>query len=112
MNAEWYSKGRDACDMGLDITNVAGVGYEVATQKDRGYYYQTFVLGMLDSNVFVGWQWFKYMDNDPTDLSQDLSNIDANKGIYKRNYEPWNEFLSMIRDMNFNVYDLTEYMDK
>jgi len=62
--------------------------------------------------VFVGWQWFKYMDNDPTDLSQDLSNIDANKGIYKRNYEPWSEFLAMVKELNINVYDLTEYMDK
>jgi len=112
MNAEWYSKGRDACDMGLDIINVAGVGYEVPTQKDRGYYYQAFAIGMLDSNVFTGWQWFKYMDNDPTDLGQDLSNINANKGLIKRTYEYWDEFLSMIKEININAYNIANYLDK
>ncbi len=112
MNAEWYVKAHNACNEETDLTNMAGVGYEVPTQKDRGVYYQAFTLGMLESKVFVGWQWFKYLDNDPSDLTQDLSNIDANKGIYTRDYKTWDEFLAMVKELNINVYDLAEYMDK
>ncbi len=112
MNAEWYAKGHDAITEESDLTNIAGVGYEVSTQRDRGYYYQAFALSMLDSNVFIGWQWFKYLDNDPSDLTQDYSNLNANKGIFTRDYKTWDTILSMMKEFNINVYNIAEYLDK
>ena len=112
MNAEWYAKGYDACTEETGLTNDSGVGYEVLTQKDRGYYYQAFALGMLDSRVFVGWQWFKYYDNDPSDTTLEASNRDANKGIYTRDYKTWDDCLDLMKALNINAYALTEYFDK
>ena len=111
MNAEWYVKGLDACTTESELTNLSGVGYEVPTQRDRGYYYQAFVLGMLESRVFVGWQWFRYTDNDPS-VDADSSNIDANKGIFTRDYKVYDDIVSMMKDININAYELTKYMDK
>jgi hypothetical protein len=39
----------------------------------RAVFYQNFVLGMIESRLYVGWHWFKYRDNDPDDLTTDPS---------------------------------------
>jgi hypothetical protein len=111
MNQEWYAKGMDACTEESALTNQAGVGYTVQTQDERGYYYQSFVLSMLESKLFVGWQWFKYMDNDPSNPDQDVSNIDANKGIISREYVFYETLLGHMNDINKNSYNLTQYFD-
>ncbi len=111
MNQEWYAKGMDACTEESSLTNQAGVGYTVQTQDERGYYYQSFVLSMLESKIFVGWQWFKYMDNDPSNPGQDVSNIDANKGIISREYVFYETLLNHMNDINMNAYGLTQYFD-
>jgi len=112
VNAEWYVKGQDACNDITDLINEAGVGWEVMTQDERGHYYQGFVLNMIESKVFVGWQWFKYMDNDPAYPNNHFSNINANKGIITREYKTWDTFLSHMKEMNINTYSLVEYFDK
>ncbi len=112
MNQEWYAKGMDACTEESSLTNQAGVGYTVQTQDERGHYYQSFVLSMLESKIFVGWQWFKYMDNDPSNPNQDVSNIDANKGIISREYVFYETLLDHMNDINMNAYNLTQYFDK
>ena len=47
-----------------------------------------FTLALLESRNCIGWHWFKYLDNDPDDLTTDLSNRDSNKGIVNLRYEP------------------------
>jgi len=66
---EWYAKGADS-----GLPNLTGAGWTVPTQRDRGYFYQNFVLALIESGVCVGWHWFKYMDNDPEDTRADPSN--------------------------------------
>ena len=112
INAEWYVKGMDACTSESELTNQAGVGWTVETQKERGDYYQSFVLSMLESKVFVGWHWYRYMDNDPRYKNNHYSNIDSNKGIVDRNYEYQEEFLSYMKTMNDNVPAIIKYFDK
>ncbi len=112
VNAEWYVKGQDACNDITDLTNEAGVGWEVKTQDERGHYYQGFVLNMIESKIFVGWQWFKYMDNDPAYPDNHFSNVNANKGIITREYKTWDTFLSHMKEMNINTYSLIGYFDK
>jgi len=55
---------------------------------------------MLQSKLCVGWDWFKYMDNDPEDLSTDPSNRDSNKGIVTIRYQPYAGLVEGMREFN------------
>jgi hypothetical protein len=59
----------------------------------------------------VGFDWFKYWDNDPTDLDVDPSNRNANKGIYTNEYEEYTELTSMMERLNNQKYRLIEFFD-
>jgi hypothetical protein len=104
---EWYAKGADS-----GMANTTGAGWLVKTQRDRGWFYQNFVLGLLESRVCVGWHWFKYADNDPTDTKADPSNLDSNKGIVSADYAPWTELLAAMKALNDRTYNLVTYMDR
>jgi hypothetical protein len=106
MITEFYTKGADS-----GLPNTTGAGWVVPTQKERGYFYQNFILGLLESSGCVGWHWFKYMDNDPDNKRADPSNIDSNKGILKINFEPYPPLLKLMKEINHEVYPLTEYYD-
>jgi hypothetical protein len=104
---EWYAKGDDS-----GMANTTGAGWTVPTQKDRGYFYQNFALGLLESKACVGWHWFKYQDNDPADLRTDPSNRDSNKGIVTVAYEPYPPLLDAMRALNAEAYRLTSHFDR
>ena len=108
MVTEFYTKGDDV----PGLTNTSGAGWIVKTQTDRGYAYQNYTLALLESKYCVGWHWFKYMDNDPTIANAEPSNIDANKGIVNTAYEPFNDMLLKMRDVNLSVYNIIDYFDK
>ncbi len=107
MATEWYAKGADS-----GLANTTGAGWTVATQADRGRFYQAFVLGLLESRGCVGWHWFKYLDNDPLDLSTDPSNRDSNKGMLTAAYEPWPPLLEAMRELNRLAYPITAWFDR
>jgi hypothetical protein len=100
---EFYAKGADS-----GFANTTGAGWLVPTQRDRALFYQNFLLAMLESKLCVGWDWFKYMDNDPNDTTTDPSNRDSNKGIVKVDYEPYRELLEGMRELNGRVYQIAE----
>jgi len=104
---EWYAK---AVDSGLG--NTSGAGWLVKTQRDRGLFYENFTLGLLQSKECVGWHWFRYQDNDPTDTKSDPSNQDANKGIVNNRYEPYTPLLDSMKRINERAYGLAEHFDK
>ena len=106
MITEFYVKGEDS-----GLPNTTGAGWVVPTQADRGRFYQHYVLGLLESRNCVGWHWFKYLDNDPEQKNAELSNIDSNKGIVDIRYEPYVEFVDLMRQINREVYPLTDYFD-
>jgi len=103
---EWYAKGMDS-----GYSNLSGAGWTVKTQRDRGLFYQNFALGLLESGDCVGWHWFKYMDNDPSDLSTDPSNRNSNKGIVTIRFAPYAPLLEAMKELNSQVYSLAEYFD-
>jgi len=103
---EWYAKGDDS-----GMANLTGAGWTVPTQQDRGHFYQNFTLGLLQSRVCVGWHWFKYQDNDPTDPRTDPSNRNSNKGIVNVRYEPYRPLLEAMQQLNRQAYPLTAYFD-
>jgi hypothetical protein len=104
---EWYAKGMDS-----GLGNHGGAGWVVKTQRDRGLYYQNFTLGLLESKVCIGWDWFKYADNDPEDTGADPSNRDSNKGILNNRYEPYNPLLDAMKQINERTFSLVEYFDQ
>jgi len=106
MITEWYTKGADS-----GMKNSTGAGWIVPTQNDRGLFYENYTLALLESKTIVGWHWFKYMDNDPADLSTDPSNRDSNKGIVNIRFEPYAPLMQHMSRLNRNVYALADYFD-
>lgn len=104
--SEFYAKGMDS-----GLANTSGAGWVVPTQRDRGLFYQTFTLGLLEAKNVVGWHWFKFRDNDPEDRGADASNRDANKGIVTTNFVPYAPLLEQMRALNENVYAVTDLFD-
>ena len=103
---EWYAKGMDS-----GMANTSGAGWTVKTQADRGRFYENFTLGLLESRACVGWHWFKYADNDPTDTKADPSNTDSNKGIVNNRYAPFPPLLAAMKRINERVYGLADHFD-
>lgn len=101
MVTEFYTKGEDT-----GLPNATGGGWRVHTQDERGIFYENFVNELLKSGVCVGWHWFKYMDNDPTDLTTDPSNRNSNKGIVAWNFARYDPLLRRMQAMNGHVYGL------
>lgn len=103
---EWYAKGMDS-----GLSNMSGAGWVVKTQRDRGRFYENFALGLLESKVCIGWDWFKYMDNDPSDTGADFSNRDSNKGILSNRYDNYEPLLQAMKELNERTYTLVAYFD-
>ncbi|MCD7973269.1 MAG: DNRLRE domain-containing protein [Candidatus Azobacteroides sp.] len=111
---EFYAKGEDVFDTkGNKFPNTSGAGYVVKTQVERGYYYQTFCLGMLEAKNCVGWHHFKYMDNDPEDTGNtaDPSNIDSNKGLVDNEYNFYTDMMDQMKILNDRLYNIVDYFD-
>ncbi|QNA45974.1 agarase [Lacibacter sediminis] len=104
---EWYTKGEDS-----GMPNYSGAGWIVRTQKDRGLFYQNFTLALLESKNCVGFHWFKYQDNDPSNLKTDPSNRDANKGIVTLGYSLYSDLTEKMKELNTNVYQLIDFFDQ
>lgn len=104
---EWYAKAEDS-----GMANNSGAGWLVKTQRDRGLFYENFSLGLLASKDCVGWHWFKYIDNDPTDVRADPSNKDSNKGILNNRYEPYTPLLDSMKALNQRSYALIDHFAK
>ena len=103
---EFYAK---ADDSGLGNTD--GAGWLVRTQADRGAFYENFTLSLIQSRVVVGWQWFKYIDNDPA-FAKGKQASDSNKGILDRLYEPYAPLLTSMRRVNAARYAVADYFDR
>jgi len=104
---EWYTKGEDS-----GMPNYSGAGWIVRTQADRGKFYQNFALALLESKNCVGFHWFKYQDNDPSNRKADPSNTDANKGIVTLGYHVYDGLTKKMKELNRNVYSLIDFFDK
>jgi hypothetical protein len=104
---EFYVKGDDS-----GMPNMSGAGWRVKTQDERGVFYENFCMKLLQMKNCVGWHWFRYMDNDPTDTTADDSNNDSNKGIVNNFYEYYQPLTRHMRVLNENRYGLIRYFDR
>jgi hypothetical protein len=101
MITEFYTKAEDS-----GLPNITGAGWLVRTQRDRGRHYQNFCLRLLAISHCVGWHWFRYQDNDPSDPLSDPSNNDSNKGVIDNRYNPYLELTGGMRELNEIRYGL------
>lgn len=107
MVTEFYTKGMDS-----GMPNNTGGGWNVRTQKDRGIFYQNFVLGLLKCPSCVGWHWFQYQDNDPAFTKADISNKDSNKGIVNLDFEHYSDLTEEMKALNLQIPALIKYFGK
>lgn len=106
--SEFYAKSSDTED---DLACTSGGGFFVESQEDRGLFYQNYTLRLLEAKNCVGWQWFQYIDNDPTGNPTDVSSIDANKGIVSNTHKEYTELTGAMTEIHENVYRLIDYFD-
>ena len=106
MVTEFYTKGDDACYNGIKQDNKDGGGWFVGNQSDRGCFYQNYCIKLLKTLNCVGWLHFKYGDA----LIDNSPNL-TNKGIVSPTFTPYLDFLKYIKQLNTNVYNITNYID-
>ena len=106
--SEFYAKSSDTED---NLACTSGGGFFVESQEDRGLFYQNYTLRLLEAKNCVGWQWFQYIDNDPTGNPTDVSSIDANKGIVSNTHKEYTELTEAMKEIHQNAYGLISYFD-
>lgn len=114
MITEFYAKGADAKGAdGLLFKNTDGAGWICKNQTERGYFYQNFTLRLLEAKNCVGWLYFQYIDNDPTDTTIEKGQSNSNKGIVNSDLdrEVYKAYHSQISLINKNKYSLVEHFD-
>ena len=109
---EWYAKGMDVWEKDNRMTNKSGAGFTVRNQEARGQFYQNYALQLLECKGCVGFDWFKYWDNDPEDLSADESNRNSNKGIIANDGTEYTELTDYMKELNDQKYNLIKFFDK
>ena len=80
IQSEWYAKQHDLTQ------KASGAGFRVATQRDRGLFYQNHALGLMDHPGAIGWHWFKF------------------SGILDNDLKPVTELLGKMGELNERVY--------
>ena len=108
---EWYAKGMDVWEKDNRMTNESGAGWTVKDQAARGQFYQNFGLSLLECKGCVGFDWFKYLDNDPDDLNADLSNRNSNKGIIDNEGNEYTELAEYMGELNNQKYNIIKFFD-
>ena len=94
--SEFCIKGDDS---GMDNTD--GAGWIVATQRERGLWYQNFTINLLRSKSCIGWDYFKYRDD-----------IDVNKGVVDLDYQPHPDFADAMKQLHESAYELIDRLDR
>ena len=96
MVTEFYIK-----DINYQASSQSGAGWYVKSQADRGYWYENTCLQLLASKCYVGWQYFRYMDDSGG----------SNKGIVTLDKKEYKDMTSSMRELNEQVYALCDFYD-
>ena len=109
---EWYAKGMDVWENDNLMTNKSGAGWTVRNQDARGKFYQNYALMLMECKDCVGFDWFRYWDNDPLDTSADPSNTNSNKGVYSNAGEEYTDLTKYMEELNNQKYNLVKFFDE
>ena len=106
---EFYTKGDGTGYGATPYENIEGAGWIVRDQAARGHYYQNFTIRLLQMKNCAGWEWFEFMDNYGSGSSNKWTG--SNKGIVSARFAPYTECLELMRQMHWNIYRVTDYID-
>ena len=93
---EFYTKAEDT-----GYSNADGAGWLVATQTDRANWFENFMMKLLKSPANIGYHWFRFVDKESDD---------SNKGAFDLNYEPWEELINAMTNVNQSIYSLRSHV--
>lgn len=93
---EFYTKDINAFDVPQ-----SGTGFYVNSQADRGKFYQNTCLQLLRNKCYIGWHYFRFIDNS-----------DSNKGIVNTQKQEYTDMTKYMQELNYNVYRICNYYDK
>ncbi len=101
----------DECEM--DLKNpLKTTSAKVATQAERGKFYQNYCLRLLECDNIVGWYWFMYLEATPGDgNSTYMNDATANTGLYSNNHNLYVDFAAYVGELNRNKYSLIQYFN-
>ncbi len=94
--SEFCIKGEDTL-----LDNTKGAGWIVRTQRERGLWYQNFLITLLKTNHCVGWDYFKYRDD-----------VDVNKGVLTLDFKPHHDFAQAVKQVHESAYRITDQLDR
>lgn len=77
-----------------------GAGWYVNSQADRGRWYQNTCLQLLRNPCYIGWQYFRFMDNN-----------NSNKGLVSATREEYTDMTPYTAELNSQVYRLIDFFD-
>ena len=97
--SEWYTKSADT-----GLPNASGAGHVVATQLDRGNYYQDFSLALLKSDIVVGWSWHRFIDQKPGPVG-----ATSNKGLFDKNGGLYLDLAEKAETINNHIYQIIDH---
>lgn len=92
--SEFYVKGDD-----LGMGNEEGAGWTVTDQKERGYWFENWMLNLLKNKGNVGFHWFRYIDNK-----------DSNQGLYSATYQPYTLLAESFKAICISKYRLRSHV--
>ncbi len=92
---EFYIK-----DINVFNTEQSGAGWYVNSQANRGYFYQNTCLELLKNKCFIGWQYFRFMDD-----------TGSNKGIVNTSRTEYTGMTAYMNELNKQVYSLCDFFD-
>jgi hypothetical protein len=94
ISSEWYAMKLDSAEV-----ETSGAGFRVATQRDRGLFYQNMAIGLLEHPGCVGWHWFKYGGDAEG----------SSRGLVSTEFEPHTDVLDVMQQVNEQIYPLAEH---
>lgn len=92
---EFYIKDYDTYNVSQD-----GAGYYCIGQPNRGYWYQNCTMDFMESKCYIGWHYFRYMDD-----------TDSNKGLVDPSGNLYTEMAVSVKEFNDEVYYYADFID-
>jgi hypothetical protein len=79
----------------------SGAGWYVNSQAHRGYFYQNACIDLLKNKNYIGWHYFRYVDDDDG----------SNKGIVNKSGVEYTDMTKYMKEFNEQVYRLCDFYD-
>jgi len=94
---------------GMDVQTInEGAGDFVATQKDRGQWYNNYCIKMIEKGNCAGWMWFKFWNDTDSNGTKWV-----NKGIVKLDMSGlYTDCTDLMLDLNRNSIQILKYYSK